>query len=553
MNEVTYESILISHAFCDFKLLVNGQTFLLHRAILNQRCNYFQKLFKNDPSLIHTQVQLPEDLLDSFDALLLWIYGSPDFHVHPSIFCSLTRLALFFDAPSLLDSLLFWMSSNLDYSNVLNFYTQLRPYKDQLPSFFSTFLKIFIRYFENIDFKSIASSLPFDYFYEIITDKRLYASSYKKSLAVVIYLDTNKSLQKEEKAKLLDFYIETDWIVKFSTVYLNSIPEKKSELINFATRHFSSITFDELQLLPQEALIELLTSDNLDLRNDSDLVKKCKVLTEKLNYPEDDPRIKEIWSCVITGDPKKCDKERKFSKRTPSTETLRCLVLGSVMDDMLDDVEQTLIENGLQKKNIVLINGDILTPTLDFFFQFDVVFVFTHYQFQSPKVISRCLTKFAIHRGGGVVVAYGFMRDDDWGCGDDDLLKLMPFTRGPVDFSSENTSIRIHYEENNENSTNNALNYIFKKMENMDKIKLTQFFTRTIVQLKENSHLFASYYDGVPFAAYSDIPGSDSKFVGLNYSPITSRVHRFGINPMVPMAHFLAAAVKFSIGISNDK
>ena len=552
MKSIPYETILKSHAFSDFKLFVNGQTFLLHRAILNQRCKYFQKLFQNDPSLMHTQIQLPEDLLVSFDSLLLWIYGSKNFHVQPEVFCHLTRLALFFDAPSLLDSLLFWMSSNLDYFNVLDFYCQLLPYKDELPSFFSTFLKTFIRYFENIDFNLISKCLPFDFFYEIITDKRLCASSYKKSLATVIYLDTNKNLKDEEKTKLLDFYLQTDWIVKISTIYINSTPEKKSDLIHFAAHHFSSITLDELKQLPQEALIELLNSANLDLRNDSDLVKKCKILSDALECPENDQRIKEIWSCVIQNDQnaqKKCERSRKFSKRTPSTKTLRCLVLGSVMDDMLDDVEQTLIENGLQKKNIVLINGDIMTPTLDFFFQFDVVFVFTHYQFQSPKVISELLTKFAIHRGGGIVAAFGFMRDDDWGCGDEELMKLMPFTRGPPDLSIENTTITIH-ERKNDND--NVLNFLIKKMENMDKIKFGQFSKRSIVSLKENAHLIASYFDGVPFAAYSDIPGSDSKFVGLNYPPITSRVHRFGINPMVPTAHFLSAAVKFSVGICED-
>ena len=569
MRSISYESILRSHTFSDFKLFVNGQTFLLHRAILNQRCKYFQKLFQHDPSLMHTQIQLPEDLLDSFDSLLLWIYGSQNFHVSIEIFCHLTRLALFFEAPSLLESLLFWMSSNLDYFNVISFYKQLLPYKNELPSFFSTFLKIFIRYFENIDYNLISESLPFDYFYEIITNKRLNASSYKKSLAVVNYLDKNKDLEYEQKTKLLDFYLKTDWIVKISTIYLNSTPEKKSDLINFAACHFSSITLDELKQLPQNAIIELLTSCNLDLRNDSDLVKKCKIFTDYLECPEDDQRIQEIWSCVTCNDQNSQKKnEKKFSKRTPSTSTLRCLVLGSVMDDMLEDVEQTLIENGLQKKNIVLINGDVMTPSLDFFFQFDVVFLFTHYQFQSPKAISECLTKFALHRGGGVVIAFGFMRDDDWGCGDEELMKLMPFTRGPVDLSVENTTLKIYEEcfnskaNNNNNDSNsnsdsnnndNALKFIRKKMDNIDKIKFGQYSKRSIVKLNENAHLLASYFDNVPFAAYSDIPGSDSKFVGLNYPPITSRVHRFGINPMVPIAHFLAAAVKFSIGISEDE
>lgn len=547
MKNIPYESILKTHQFSDFKLLVNGQVFLLHRAILNQRCKYFQKLFQNDPSLMHTRIQLPEDLLNSFDALLLWVYGSQNFHVKPEIFCNLTRLALFFDAPSLLDSLLFWMSSNLDYCNVLNFYKQLLPYKEELPSFFSTFLKTFIRYFENIDFRLISKFLSFDYFYDIIKDKRLNASSYKKSLAIVTYIDINKELQDEEKNKLIGFYLSIDWIVKISTIYINSTPEKKSDLIHFAARHFSSITLDELKQLPQEALTELLTTGNLDLRNDSDLVKKCKILSESLECPENDQRIKEIWQCVNGTCVLKNGK--KFSKRIPSTKTLRCLVLGSVMNDMLDDIEQTLIENGIQKKNIVLINGDVMTPTLDFFFQFDVVIVFTHYQFQSPKEISEYLTKFAVHRGGGIVAAFGFMRDDDWGCGDDELMKLMPFTRGPPDISIENTTIKII---DDVDYNDKSLNFLKKKMENMDKIKFAQFSKRSIVKLKENAHLLASYHDDVPFVAYSDIPGSDSKIVGLNYPPITSRVHRYGINPMVPTAHFLSAAVKFSIGISED-
>ncbi|OHT08329.1 BTB/POZ domain containing protein [Tritrichomonas foetus] len=534
MKPISFASILESHAFSDFKLKVNDKIYLLHRAILSQRSQYFQELFKNDPTLLHKEVELSDDLVIYFKCLLSYLYSSPQFYVQPNSFCCLTQLAVIFKVPTLLGTLYRWIDSNLDYYNVLSFYQQLLPFKEKLEEFFKMFTNTIIEYFENLDFDAIATTLPFNDFANILSDERLSncVSSYGKSLSIAKYLTKNHFLSYDQKSYLFKIYIETDWLVNFSDMCENVNEDQLPELIEFAARHFSKMTIEELNDLNDKTIDQLLASQNLDARSEKHINEKINLLLSSSSTNKRRSQI--LWN--RTGDP---NNPRSFYNRKITPKNLRCLVLGSMMFENLSDIKHTLVDSGLDKKNVVLYNADMLTPSLEFLFLFDVIFVFTHYQFQSRVLISERLTKYIKIRGGGVVYAYGFMRKDEWGCGEKPLIDLLPFERGKRHNDHVHTVLKI--------ITNTQCDLV----KDINQIKISEFSPRADVKLRADAHLIASYEDNIPFVAYSDIHNSDAKIVGLNYYPITSRIHRFGWSPALPIVQLLAKAVKFSVGIES--
>lgn len=543
METTSFESILNSHQFADFKLVVNNTPYLLHRAILNQRSSYFNKLFKQDPTLIHYEIEIDQEIVGHLQSLFLWMYSSPNFRVNNSNFCCITKLALKFGVDTLIDQLLLWATSNLDISTVLTFCRKLLHNRKELPSFFSLFTNYMIRFFDQLDFEEMAHILPFSSFYRILINPTLIVSSYNKSLAIAIYLITRNNLSNEKKAQLVKIYLDSNWIMRFSDIYNNSNPDLHDSLIQFAVRNLSSITLNDLSHLPHDALIKILSSENLDARDEEEIKQKCEQLTKINNNTTDQINI-EILLCI-----RDANHPRTFMKRVITLKTLRCLVIGSMGSPFLDDIQTTLVDSQINPDHIVLINGDISTPSLDLLFPFDIIFLFTHYQFESSAKISQYLTKYAIERGGGIVIAYGFMRNDEWGCGESDLLKLMPFTRGPRSSDSETVKYTIRVNESCCDKPD--IKPFCDKIKQISSIVINQFSPRAHVNVANKAKLIAEYNDGIPFIAYKEIPNSNSKFVGLNYYPITDRVHPYGYNPNYPIAHLLSEAIKFAVGITD--
>ncbi|KAH0794142.1 BTB/POZ domain containing protein [Histomonas meleagridis] len=475
---------------------------------------------------------IDERLSPLFPLILKWLYSSPNFTIEKCSFCQITYLAVIFEIDSLTDALTSWLISNLNSTYVINYYAKIHPLKDKLPkSFFEVIYQFILTYFEDIDNKEISTLLSCDLYTHMIKDPNLIASAYEKSLSIVEYLEVNKdTLSSSEIHVLLDIYLENGWIVRISKIFQIVRKDRIDELIKFAAHHFSHLTIHELEQIPIDILRQIFSSYEIDARDETELKRKFELLSTDTT--------KDVNPSEIITSP------HKYINQCKTAGTVRCLILGSLMLEVLDTLKQNLIDGGLNSKNVVVYNADRSNPTVEFLFQFDVIFAFTHYQFYSTKVISELLTKFALQRGGAIVIAYGFMRSDDWGCGDEKLLRLMPFKRGEISL--------CYCDENNYNFPNVSPVKDFEFfLSGITNIKFSTFLPRINVELNDNAHLVANYDDGMPLVAYSDIPNSDAKFVGLNYYPLARKGQRYGIEPDTPISKLAARAVKFALGIKE--
>jgi hypothetical protein len=522
---LAFESLLKSHAFSDFRFSLNKETFLLHKGIIVQRSHFFRKLFEGDQTLPFKEMGVPEDLTSCFPSILKWLYCSPSFRFERDTVCKLGHLAVIFEMPGLLQLMAAWLRTNLDYSNVLRFYADLLPLAARLPPAIFSFMNTIIESsFELLDSSVVAQTLPFQAFVDVITNPKITVPT--RALAIVSFLIVNYELSDEQKSLLVDLYLRNDWIVglpKISTL----IPKSRiPDLIQFAAGRLSVLTDRELLLLQQDILIGVLSSDRIDAFGEDDLMRRFQNLTSSTTLVNKH-RNRKIWMCL-----RDSSSPRDFSGRVLALQTLKCLVLGSAMAGELSHMQKVLVAHGLSAPNVLVFNGDRAVPETEFLFHFDVVFAFTHYQFASPKLVSDRLARYVRQRRGGLVLAYGFMRSDEWGCGDGALLEMMPTTRGnrghdgPVAITVEDDGPFAKY---------------------IRQAPMLGSLLKADVSLRPNGKLIAAYEDGNVFMAYADVPAARAKIVALNCYPAHSEALRPIANPHPAL---IAEAVKFASGMS---
>jgi hypothetical protein len=225
---------------------------------------------------------------------------------------------------------------------------------------------------------------------------------------------------------------------------------------------------------------------------------------------------------------------RRFA--TPDGE-VKCLVIGAALGGDLAQLRDVLAASGrLERSNIVLFDADAASPDSGFLFHFDVVFAFTHFQFHSARTISESLALFLARRRGGIVIAYGCLRDDEWGCGEKELLERMPVSRGP---RSCQQVMRMNIAPEAENGEGREL------IKGVRETWIGGVFVRADVQLTSRGRLIAEYGDGVPFVAWAEIPGSTARIVVLNAYPVAPE--QAGAYA-VPSRELIASAVEFASG-----
>ena len=527
-----FDSILESHDFSDFRFLVNGNLFHLHKGIIIQRSGYFQKLFEHDTTLLYKEVTIPEHLVSYFPTLLLWIYSSRSFHVEKATFVPITHLAVWFELPQLLEVLVNWLRSNIDYTNVLFLYSGLIPLAKDVPkAMFDVMHTTIEQEFEMFDPGAIANSLDFEFFFETVSKSELPASLHTRSVAISEYLAKKSTLTDEQRDMLVDLYLKNDWAVNIVQMFANIREKRVGDMVSFTAKHLCSVTDEALSMLPHEVLLRILSSDDMDVKCEEEMMLRLQALTEPSTLVNKS-RNREIWMCM-----RGSSQPRNYLRRPITKETLRCLILGSCLTEELNDVKETLVASGFVKDNIIIFNADSATPTTDYLFNFDVIFAFTHYQFEYPLTVSKRLTNYAVGRRGGIVMAYGFIRNDEWGCGEEKLSELMPVVKGPL--CGDIPSVM-------------SIETQTKLAENVTQISIGGSSPRANITTKPAATLHAKYADGVPLAVSSQIPESQGSIVVLNFYPASSRVLRTGWHPESHIGDLICRSVILAAGISND-
>lgn len=574
MFTVSFENLLQNHAFSDIQININSQIYYLHRAILAERSQYFSNLFKEKPALRYHEMTIPNECTSSLDSILKWIYSSKDFRLDRDNFCIICKLAGIFMLPELKKSLISWMGSNVDQNILMTFYLSLFDMKDMFPDFFSILNEKLLFYFEVLDNSEIAK-LPFPDYFNLITNPKLIGSSFVKSESIVTYISLNSSLKTttklinpEQRNQLVDLYISIDWIVDIPTMF-KYCKDREKDLIDFAALHFCRITQSEFSQLENNTLVAIISHDYIRASGNDEIIEKIEDIansstrTKSQNqalrkalerrYQEDNlNHYLQFWNDVQKGD-------LVIPTEKEKTQKLRVLVMASAFLDILTDTKELLLKAGFLPENVVMYNADNSTPSLEFFYQFDVIVTYTHFQFSQPSKISHNLAQYLKNGHGSLVVAYGFFRNDEWGCGDEELQEYLPFTRGnrlEESLGSNEIYFVLADEKFDENDTKSKEVFeLSKKM--MDGITMMlpgKFSPRADISLKEGAHLVASYPEiqrskSIPFLAYKNIPKSPFKVVGINMYPLTTRVHRFGLPIGQPVNDLLGRATKFSTNI----
>ena len=524
---VCFSSLLQSGAFSDFCLHVKDKQIMLHRAIIAERSRYFSRLFEKDPTAKFDEISVPDNCIDLIEYVFNWIYSDPSFHVTKQTFGPIIRIAVILEIPSLISALLQWMSSNITADNTMFFYFATVDIADKLdPEFRKVIIKHIVLNFELLD-KNDVCSLPFPVFYQCITDPEFLSSSYRLASSISNLLSTNKTLTTKERNQLVDLYIKKDWPAGVAEVIASLSPDEQPILLEFIAKHFRRLNVGELSKIPNSFLAQLIARDDLNAQSVDFVREKVQALTSSMTKVNKQANLR-LWQAFT-----KNGATREFHSRPVSIGELRVLVLASVYLDVLLDIKNTLIKGGILSQNIVVFDADVQKPTDSFIFQFDVVFAFTHYQFLDSDSVSNSIREF-LQNGGGLVTCYGFCRDDDWGCGNQELMRFMPFARGPLLKQAVSDELIV---------TDHPL------IKGITEVKAGGFSPRSNVTLLDGATLVASYSDGVPLVATKNVEGHSSKVVSINFYPVTSRVHRLGYNPEQPWDKIFSRSVFFACGM----
>lgn len=529
---VSFSSLLKSKAYTDLCLITNGNRVLIHRAIVAERCQYFAEIFKKDPSQKIVEVNLPDNCTECLSHVLDFLYSDPNFHVTKLTFGPIIKLAIFFKISALIETLYQWMIANITAENTMYFYFAVRDIQDQLQkNFMDVIIQNIVYHFELIDRGDIWS-LPYEIFYKVITHPNFSSSAQCLGSAIAYSFTNNRGLQPSERQNLLELYIKNDWPASLTEMILNASPNEQSQLLPFAAKHFRRLPITELARFPLTFSVQLFSRPDLNAPSSDYVRQHVQSITGSMTKVNKQRNLK-IWESFL-GD----GGERTYNTLPVTKENVRVLILSSVYLDVLTDIREDLIEGGIQPQNIFIFNADTGHPTNTLLFQFDVVFAFTHYQFENPEVTCAFLFDY-IQNGGSLVTCYGFCRDDEWGCGDEALDSLMPFTRGTQ--LSKCPSEKVIVEKNH------------PLMEGIKTIKHGEFSPRCNVKLNEDSTLVASFADGVPLVAVKETNKQNRKIVAINFYPVSSRVHRLGFNPDQPWTKIFVRSVLYSCGIDLEE
>lgn len=527
---VSFSSLLKSHAFSDLCLIANGNRIGLHRAIVGERSGFFHDLFVKDPSQKIIEVTLPDGCTEYLDYVLQFLYSDPNFHVGKKTFGPIIKMAVFFKISSLIETLYQWMIANITSENTMYFYFAIRDIQSQIQTnFMEIIIQNIVIHFELID-KGDIWSLPYDIFYTVITHKNFSSSSHCLCSTIAYTITNNKDLKPEERQTLLSLYLKADWPASLTEMILSASPTEQAQLLPFAAKHFRRIPLTDVMKFPLNFSMQLFSRVDLNAPSADYVRQQVQGMTGSMTKVNKQRNLK-LWESFLSN-----AQERKYQTLPVTKQNIRVLILSSVYLDVLTDIRQDLIEGGVQPQNIFLFNADVDHPTNTLLFQFDVVVAFTHYQFENPDVTSAFLYDY-IQNGGALVTCYGFHRDDEWGCGDEQLDHLMPFKRGPQLTKCGKDKIIVEGKHH--------------LMDGIKNIKHGEFSPRCNVSLTEGSELIASYADRVPLIAAKQTKKQNMRIVSINFYPVSKRVHRLGFPPDQPWTQIFTRAIYYSCGIED--
>jgi len=444
-----FSSLLFNPKFSDFSLVhpnaPHGKQHRIpvHRFLLDARCQYFHDFFLRTPKEKNLSLCFPDWASEEVYLVLRYLYTSECILLTDSNISGIYYIAFSWGAHGLCKICEDYLETSVSPGSSLEILWKLESlfpensgaFKNLVNSVISNFVLFSPDQFALLSyplFKQITGTV-----YHSIPDD---TTANSLCNAIEKYIQDNiVSLGKNEFEFLLrKFTMKT---YHSGVVSLYKICLKQKWLVKFCENKILHswwhIDQDKLSKLPISKLEGMLKKNYLNVRCEDEILDfLCLTQT---NHPGED--VSPLWEQLrvtllspegfqrFIGSPLvppvlkvgPYEEKSNTSLRLPRFR-IKCLILGAADNKSLEDVRNMLSYSWFSQDNLTVARADC-SCDIDFSL-YHAVFVFSFYKYCNASDLSKKLASY-YQQGGGIVVAFGGHRPDDFGLGEP-LLSMMP-------------------------------------------------------------------------------------------------------------------------------
>ncbi|EAY22429.1 hypothetical protein TVAG_379080 [Trichomonas vaginalis G3] len=533
-----FKSLLYNPLFSDFTLFLPNappgkkQYIPVHRFIFDVRCSFFHVFFERMPNEKTLTLCFPQWAAPDVFTVIEYIYTSEPINITNENIAAIAFISLIWDCSELIKLATDFIIHKIDPKYSLDTLNKLcNIIKHDAPAIQKLLNMVVnnIAIFNPDDF----NELQFDLFESIINT--VYSKRPEDIAAEALcnciehyFIANVDKLGKDEFRVLVQRFMMKTYHNGVITLYKHAIR------LNWSIAHCEAkilhswlhLDQNKLATIPVDRLAVILNENYLNCGSEDELFKFILLVHEV--QPTAD--LTPIWKCLrvpaLTEECKEKLKECGIApqfvidainsagryidfRRLPRART-HCLIIGAADNWALEDLKEFMGFAGFNPKNITAMRA---APDMDAdFYKFHAILVFGFYKFP-PSLSSKIATY--VSDGGGLVVAFGAHRNDDFGIGEP-ILSMLPieafrqeiaevcYVRAPTD-SNFNDGVDIASEEKEQ---------IFTGCKNM----------RMLFSVKEGASVISSWDDGVPFVVIQNRTEKHGTIIVFNASPVSNEI-----------------------------
>lgn len=526
-----FADILESSKFSDFTIYVpnaeneKDSSLRVHRFILDSQSSFFHDFFSRTPEEKSITLCFPQYAVPWIKKVLHFIYSSEEIeftneNIAPIFFIS-TTWGVGKICKEANNFILTKLSPEFALDTLSKLSAQLSNNTDAVKHLIDTIYKN-ISIYKPEDF----SDLPFDIFDQILSlvnASRPLGDAVNALCSCLEYYvkeNINKLGKNEFETLIQRFNLKTNHS-GILTLYKYSIQFDWG--VRFAhpkvLHSWRYLEQKELARLPLKNLNRLLSENYINTNGEDEILDFILLACQE--HKKEDEELLKLWdnlrvpslsshhkellkNCEIA--PKEVkeklnEEPSKYLTRRVPLAVQKLLILGAADDLSLKDVKELLVSACFVEENIKTVRADKEIHDEDFS-DYHAILVFGFYKFFNARKLSEKLANYVMD-GGGLVVAYGANRTDDFGLGEP-LLSLLPIDPYRVDSFNESTNHPEAQEEKEQTIGNKNMRLLFKA--------------------KANTAVISQWDDGVPFIVSQWKTQKRGGIVVFNATPVSSDV-----------------------------
>lgn len=532
-----FKSLLYNPLFSDFTLFLpnappgKNQYIPVHRFLLDVRCSFFHLFFERMPNEKTLSLCFPQWAAPDVYTVIEYMYTSEPIKITNDNISAIAFISIIWDCTELIKKATNFILKEIDPKYSLDTLNKLCNIVNHESPAIQKLLELVVSnlaIFNPDDF----NELQFDLFEYIINS--VYALRPEDVAAEALcnciehyFLANVDKIGKDEFAILVQRFMMKTYHNGVITLYKHAIR------LNWSVKHCETkilhswlhLDQNKLATIPVDRLSYLLKENYLNCGSEDELFNFI-LLVHKI---QPDVDITDIWKCLrvpaLTQECKVTLKECGIApqfvidaissagryidfRRLPRART-HCLIIGAADKWALEDVKDFLGLAGFNPKNITAMRP---SENMDIdFYKFHAILVFGFYKFP-PNLANRIATY--VSDGGGLVVAFGAHRNDDFGLGEP-LLSMLPIEAFRQEVA-EVCYVRAPTDSNIGDGNDNS--------EEREQISVGCKNMRMLFSVKEGASVQSSWDDGVPFVVIQSRTEKHGTIIVFNASPVSSEI-----------------------------